>query len=77
MFPCQDSPSIKCTYSAKVMCPNELKVLMSAICVDCESKEGMFTFNQKIPVPSYLICIAVGAVVSKDLAPKFVLYNIM
>lgn len=48
-------------------CACELKVLMSAICT--KSKTGEFTFEQKVPVPSYLFCIAVGDVVFKDLGP--------
>ena len=31
MIPCQDSPSVKATYSAEMKAPSDLTVLMSAI----------------------------------------------
>lgn len=75
MLPCQDSPSVKAPYTATIRAPKELTVLMSAI-RDGEDKEVEGTnlkeakFTQKVPIQSYLIAIAVGAVVSKKIGPR-------
>ncbi|XP_050440374.1 leukotriene A-4 hydrolase isoform X2 [Adelges cooleyi] len=71
MLPCQDTPSIKSTYSAKITVPKPLMALMSAVpteTVDCGDKR-QFLFQQTVPVQSYLIAIAVGNLVSKTLSP--------
>lgn len=70
MLPCQDTPSIKATYSAQVQSPADIQVLMSAkIVKDSElSSDGLHRthfFNQKIPIQSYLVAIAAGDLVSK------------
>lgn len=69
LFPCQDSPSVKFTYTSTVTCPSELVALMSACRVGnaSDSSEGlsMFKFEQKIKIPSYLIAIVCADIVSK------------
>ena len=76
MLPCQDSPSVKSTYSASITAPEGITVLMSAIrkhadeatkVVDGRQK---FCFDQPVPVQSYLIAIAAGAVKSKRIGPR-------
>jgi leukotriene-A4 hydrolase len=61
IVPCQDTPSVKITYSAKVSVPKGLRALMSAVPTGNEG--NVFTFNQSIAIPSYLIAIAVGDIV--------------
>lgn len=68
LFPCQDSPAVKFTYNGHVRYPSELKGLMSAILT--ESGEGYAKFEQTVPIPSYLLAIAVGDVVSRTLGPN-------
>ncbi|KAL7288132.1 hypothetical protein TKK_0017795 [Trichogramma kaykai] len=75
MLPCQDTPYVKSTYSAEVRAPAELNVLMSAIKEDIlplhdEQSTKVHVFNQPLPVPSYLIALAVGALVSKKIGPR-------
>lgn len=68
IVPCQDTPSIKFTYDATVTVQKPLTVLMSAVSVetkDLDSGLVEYKFDQKIRMPSYLLAIAVGDLVSK------------
>ncbi|KAJ7020251.1 peptidase family M1-domain-containing protein [Mycena alexandri] len=72
LAPTQDSPSVKITYSAKVA--SILPVLLSAIRVsppsDGPAHDGKvigkdivtYTYDQPVPIPSYLLAIACGNV---------------
>jgi leukotriene-A4 hydrolase len=75
MFPCQDTPSVKVTYTAELTVPRELTALMSAVPtgsheVPNDNSKKVFTFEQKVPVPSYLVAIAVGALESRQIGPR-------
>jgi len=73
MLPCQDSPYVKAPYTATITAPSELTVLMSAIRDgDDQVIDGkkITKFTQKVPIQSYLIAIAVGAIVSKKIGPR-------
>lgn len=72
MFPCQDTPSVKSTYSAEIKAPANLTVLMSALRdgVEDDGDTRTHKFHQPIPIPSYLVAIAVGALVSKQVGPR-------
>lgn len=60
--PCQDSPSIKFTYDAKVTVPKDLMAMMSADNPQAKNNTGVYTFKQEKPITSYLLAIAVGDV---------------
>ncbi|KAH8327902.1 hypothetical protein KR067_001424 [Drosophila pandora] len=65
VIPCQDTPAVKFTYDATVEHPNELTALMSAI---IQKKEpGKTLFKQDVPIPAYLVAIAIGKLVSRPL----------
>lgn len=76
-IPSQDAPSVKSRYTARVAVPKALKALMSA---NLASETGesdpqrpeyrTFTFTQDIPIPSYLLAIAVGNLESRSLGPR-------
>ena len=69
VIPCQDVPEAKITYTAAVQVENEHQTcLMSAISVSNEN--NVFNFEQKVPVPSYLIAIVVGALESREIGPR-------
>lgn len=68
IVPCQDSPSVKFTYNATVRHPNDLTVLMSAIRLGNEG--GITKFEQTVPIPAYLLAIAVGDLYSKRVGPR-------
>ncbi|XP_071580600.1 leukotriene A-4 hydrolase-like isoform X2 [Temnothorax nylanderi] len=62
-FPCQDTPSVKFTYSAMIWVQKPYTVLMSALSKGIhEGPElNVHVFRQEIPVPSYAVVIAVGS----------------
>eukprot|EP00042_Codosiga_hollandica_P053495 m.701133 g.701133 ORF g.701133 m.701133 type:complete len:607 (+) comp58710_c0_seq5:46-1866(+) len=73
VLPCQDSPGIKCSYEASIKVPTGLTALMSAYSTrrtDNEDGTTTFQFRQDIPIPSYLIALAVGDLVSHDLGER-------
>lgn len=59
-IPCQDSPGIRFTYSAKVTVPKDLMAVMSAVNPQQKNNTGVYTFKQDKAIPSYLMAIAVG-----------------
>ncbi|OTF80386.1 leukotriene A-4 hydrolase-like protein, partial [Euroglyphus maynei] len=71
LLPCQDTPSVKATYSAEIQAPKELQVLMSAMITNdpklIDDDRRVHYFNQKVPIASYLIAIAAGDLVSKKI----------
>ncbi|GJQ82646.1 hypothetical protein Trydic_g19664 [Trypoxylus dichotomus] len=76
-LPCQDTPSVKTKYQASISVPENLTVVMSAIGNgskrannDEHSQYRVFDFVQDIPIPSYLIAIAIGALESRDIGPR-------
>jgi aminopeptidase N len=73
ILPCQDTPAVKITYSAKVTVPKGLRALMSA--VPTGNEENVFTFNQSIAIPSYLIAIAVGDIVGIRVGPRSTVWS--
>ncbi|VVC97011.1 unnamed protein product [Leptidea sinapis] len=68
IMPCQDSPAVKFTYTAEVSAPENFSVLMSAI--RDGSNNTKTTFRQPVPIPSYLLAIAVGVLESRELGPR-------
>jgi leukotriene-A4 hydrolase len=59
-IPCQDSPSIRFTYDAKVTVPKDLMAVMSAVNPQQKNTTGIYTFKQDKAIPSYLMAVAVG-----------------
>ncbi|OYU79064.1 MAG: aminopeptidase [Flavobacterium sp. BFFFF1] len=59
-IPCQDSPSIRFTYNAKVTVPSDLMAVMSAENPQQKNNTGVYNFKQTKAIPSYLMAIAVG-----------------
>ncbi|EME31115.1 Leukotriene A-4 hydrolase [Galdieria sulphuraria] len=78
LFPCQDSPSVKAPYLATVSVPAGFKAIMSGILVNekehFETAKGklqnIYRFEQSIPVPSYLVSLAVGDFESQELSER-------
>lgn len=68
IVPSQDTPSVKFTYNAVVKHNPKLTALMSAIRLGNET--GETKFEQKVPIPSYLLAIAVGDLYSKRVGPR-------
>lgn len=73
MVPCQDTPSVKSTYSAEITSPIWATTLMSALHDEVEiigNETKLSKFHQPVPIPSYLIAIAVGDLVTKKIGPR-------
>ena len=79
----QDTPSIKMTYTATVAVHEPLRALMSAETDEGASDPkqsrfsgklggptNTFSFKQSIPVPSYLLALAVGELQSHRIGPR-------
>ncbi|KAB0406575.1 hypothetical protein E2I00_010384, partial [Balaenoptera physalus] len=68
-FPCFDTPAVKCTYSALIEVPDGFTAVMSA---DTWEKRGpnKFFFRMCQPIPSYLIALAIGDLVSAEVGPR-------
>ena len=73
-IPTQDSPGIRQTWSARITAPEELTVVMSGLSQgDPEATDDgkrAFTFEMDKPVAPYLIAIAAGDIVFKELGPR-------
>lgn len=60
LIPCQDVPELRITYSATVKVPIGMMALMSAKNPTKKSSDGNYQLNMELPIPSYLIALAVG-----------------
>jgi len=75
--PCQDTPFVKAPYTASITVHDPLVALMSAISTstaDAQPHEGKkmrtFSFEQRVPIPSYLLALVIGDLVSRDVGPR-------
>jgi len=59
-IPCADGPGIRFTYRARVEVPKGLMALMSARNPQYVNDSGIYHFGMEIPVPAYLMALAVG-----------------
>ncbi|XP_064604430.1 leukotriene A-4 hydrolase-like isoform X1 [Liolophura sinensis] len=75
LVPCQDTPAVKSPYTAEIIAPKDIVILMSAIRQGCEDIPGDCTkkvhkFEQKVPIPTYLIAIVGGDLEYRDIGPR-------
>ncbi|XP_070532261.1 aminopeptidase B-like [Ptychodera flava] len=69
-FPCIDTPAVKSTYSATVKVPDGFTAVMSADEWEKGDQPNVFKFNMTIPIPAYLVAMAVGDLVSAEIGPR-------
>ena len=69
-----DSPGSKFTYTAEITVPAELEGLMSAPqhgeTITLQDGRKRKTFEQKVPIPSYLLAVAVAKLESRRVGPR-------
>jgi leukotriene-A4 hydrolase len=76
IFPCQDTPSVRFTYSAEVEVPQGLIAVMAAEQVQVREGSGQtfLTYRMPQPIPSYLFALAAGALEFRELGPRTGIY---
>lgn len=72
--PCQDSPGVRFTYDADVTVPPDLLALMSASNPQQKNASGVYHFEMKQPISSYLLALAVGDVEFKPISERSGVY---
>ncbi|KAJ2653692.1 Leucyl aminopeptidase yscIV [Coemansia sp. RSA 1250] len=77
LLPCQDSPSVKLSYSADIRVPKPLTALMSAIATGSrdDGDSTVYSFEQKTTIPSYLIALVVGNLVSAKISDRCAVWS--
>ncbi|KAJ1996415.1 Leucyl aminopeptidase yscIV [Coemansia spiralis] len=77
LFPCQDSPSAKISYSASIRVPKPLTALMSAIATGRHDDGGfsVFKFEQKTTIPSYLVALVVGNLATAKISDRCAVWS--
>jgi leukotriene-A4 hydrolase len=73
-IPCADGPGIRFTYTARVTAPKGLMALMSAENPQAVSDSGIYHFNMNIPIPAYLMALAVGDIAFKSIDSRTGVY---
>ncbi|HEX6034091.1 MAG TPA: leukotriene A4 hydrolase C-terminal domain-containing protein [Anaerolineales bacterium] len=78
VFPCQDTPSVRFTYSAEVEVPQGLVAAMAAEQIGIDDGAGngstIFRFRMPQPIPSYLFAVGVGDLDFRELGPRTGIY---
>lgn len=72
--PCQDSPAIRFTYDAEVQVPKDLLALMSASNPQQKNETGIYKFEMRQPIPSYLLALSVGDIAFKAVSDRTGVY---
>ena len=72
VVPCQDTPSVRQTYTASLDVPASLQAVMAAAPLEraVHGERAVQRFTMPQPIPPYLFAFAVGDLASKDLSPR-------
>jgi leukotriene A-4 hydrolase/aminopeptidase len=73
-IPIQDSPGIRITYNAQVTVPKELLAVMSAENPMEKNDTGIYNFQMKQPIPSYLMALSVGDLTFREIGAQTGIY---
>lgn len=74
LFPCQDTPANRFTFTANISAPPGILVLMSAPNPTVASSDGHYRFTMNDPVPSYLFGFLAGDFEFRPLTPRLGIY---
>ena len=75
LLPCQDVPANRITYNAEIETPRGMMAVMSAKNPTEKNPEGKYTFEMEIPIPTYLIALAVGDIDYKAIDDRSGVYT--
>lgn len=75
LLPCQDAPANRITYNASVQVPKGMMAVMSAKNPTEKNESGLYNFEMEIPVPTYLIALAVGDIAYKAIDERSGVYT--
>lgn len=73
-IPCPDGPGIRFTYDARVTVPKGLLALMSAENPQTTNDSSVYHFKMTIPIPAYLMALAVGDIRFKSIDARTGVY---
>jgi len=78
LVPCQDRCGVKMTYTACVTVPQWATCVMSALLKNTEVTSGQTvssTWNQPVPISSYLLALAVGQLSKRDISKRCTVWS--
>lgn len=59
-IPCPDGPGMRFSYKARIQTPPGMMAIMSAQNPQQRNADGIYSFKMDLPVPAYLLALAVG-----------------
>ncbi|CAK7267285.1 Leucyl aminopeptidase yscIV [Sporothrix epigloea] len=82
LFPCQDTPDVKSTYSFRIVSPHPV-VASGLTATDASAQQSpddvamapqdkLYVFEQKVPMPSYLFALASGDIATASIGGRSV-----
>ena len=80
LVPCQDRCGVKMTYSATVTVPTWATCVMSALpkstkLSSADNTHKVCTWDQPVPISSYLLALAVGDLVQRDISDRCAIWS--
>ncbi|PVU88520.1 hypothetical protein BB561_005803 [Smittium simulii] len=77
LMPCQDSPSVKFTYTGSLRVPKPLTGLMGALLTSVKDEDShtVYCWEQKVSIPSYLVALACGNLVKHEIGPRTAVWS--
>jgi len=76
IFPCQDTPSVRFTFTAEVEVAKPLTAALAAEQVEVQDRgeNRVFVYHMPQPIPSYLFAVGIGNLAFRELGPRTGIY---